>query len=80
MGGRIAGAVFVFGADLPERVDELRDAGTPAVVCVGGFRSTVPASLLRARGITGVHNVVGGVGAWSAAGHPTAATTPAAAR
>jgi hydroxyacylglutathione hydrolase len=69
--GHIEGAVFLPGAHLPERADELRDSGPLAVVCASGFRATVAASLLMARGIGPVHNVVGGMGAWTAAGQPT---------
>ena len=48
--------------------------GAPmAVICAGGFRSAIAASLLEQRGVAGVANVVGGMAAWNAAGLPTIA-------
>lgn len=45
--------------------------GPVAVVCGSGYRSSVVASVLRARGREGLSNVVGGMAAWEAAGLPT---------
>ncbi len=42
-----------------------------AVICAGGYRSSMAASMLQRRGLTGVCNVVGGTSAWIAAGLPT---------
>ena len=48
--------------------------GAPvAIICAGGFRSSIAASLLERRGVAGIANVVGGMAAWSAAGLPTIA-------
>lgn len=70
--GHLPGAVTVSGAHLPERIDELRGAGPLAVVCASGYRSTVAAALLlREPEVGPVHNVIGGMGAWTAAGYPT---------
>lgn len=42
-----------------------------AVMCEGGLRSSLGASLLARAGFTDVRNVVGGMSAWSQAGYPT---------
>ena len=41
-----------------------------ALLCGSGYRSMVAASLLQAAGATDVVNVLGGIGAWEAAGLP----------
>lgn len=49
-------------------------AGRPlAVICAGGYRSSIAASLLLRRGRRDVVNVVGGMAAWNAAGLPVVA-------
>jgi hydroxyacylglutathione hydrolase len=63
---------------LEERLAEL-PAGRPLVVhCQGGARSAIAASVLEARGVRDVINLVGGFGAWAGAGHPVERGTPAA--
>ena len=69
-GGHIDGAMFVTGAELPARHDEVPDDRPLVVVCSGGFRSAVMASWLRAEGRQGVANLAGGTSAWRAAGYP----------
>ncbi|PPK65413.1 MBL fold metallo-hydrolase [Actinokineospora auranticolor] len=50
------------------------DPEVPTVVyCAGGYRSSVAASLLRARGFADVADLVGGFAAWAAAGLPVEA-------
>ena len=69
--GHVEGAVFITGAELPSRLDEVPDEKPLAVMCGSGYRSSVAASLLaRSRG-TSVLNVLGGMIAWKAAGYPT---------
>ena len=54
-------------------VDGVRDLprATPIVVqCQSGARSAIAASVLEAQGFTSVRNLVGGFGAWAAAGLP----------
>ena len=41
--------------------------------CAGGYRSAVAASVLRAAGFDDVSDILGGYGAWSAAGLPVTA-------
>jgi hydroxyacylglutathione hydrolase len=68
--GHIEGATFITGADLPRRLDEVPRTGRPvAVACGSGYRSSVSASLLAARTDVDVVNVLGGMGAWRAAGY-----------
>lgn len=69
-GGHVPGAVHVTGAELPGRVGEVPGSRPLAVMCGSGYRSSVAASLLAHRGRTGVHNVTGGMAAWTAAGLP----------
>ena len=67
--GRIPGALHVPGGEVEARLAEL-PPGPLAVVCGGGYRSTVVASLLQRAGRDGVSNVTGGMGAWKRAGLP----------
>jgi hydroxyacylglutathione hydrolase len=58
---------------LPVLIDALGqlDARTPVVVnCAGGYRSLIAASLLRHAGFDDVSDLIGGYGAWTAAGLP----------
>ena len=49
-------------------------AGKPvALICAGGYRSSIAASLFERAGRRDVVNVVGGMAAWNAAGLPTVA-------
>lgn len=74
--GHVPGAVHVMAGRLPRVLDhgppkELTDPHRPlAVVCGTGYRSTVAASVLEARGYRAVFNVPGGMTAWEAAGLP----------
>lgn len=63
--GHIDGAVHLFGGELEKNLDQLPDRdATLAIVCGGGYRSTVAASVLRRNGFSNVVNMVGGMGAW----------------
>ena len=68
--GRVEGATFITGAELPERWDEVPD-GPLAVTSGSGYRSSVSASLLQSRGRHPVFNVLGGMAAWRNAEYPT---------
>ncbi len=71
-GAHIEGALFITGAELPQRLHEVPDDKPLAVVCGSGYRSSAAASLLRANGRRHpVANVIGGMSAWSTAGYPT---------
>jgi hydroxyacylglutathione hydrolase len=70
--GHIEGALFVTGAELADRDDEVPGDRPVAVVCSSGYRSSVAASTLAARGHPQVVNVLGGMTAWENAGYPIA--------
>ncbi|QIM20123.1 MBL fold metallo-hydrolase [Phycicoccus sp. HDW14] len=65
--GMVPGARHIPLAELADRAGEL-DAGRPVLVyCAGGWRSSVAASLLRAKGLADVSDILGGYGAWDQA-------------
>ncbi|MEW6519805.1 MAG: MBL fold metallo-hydrolase [Thermodesulfobacteriota bacterium] len=70
-GGHIAGAIFITGAELPERLTEVPKNRPVAVICGSGYRSTVAASLLKSRDYRRTATVMGGMNAWVKAGLPT---------
>ncbi|MEP7160189.1 MAG: MBL fold metallo-hydrolase [Dermatophilaceae bacterium] len=70
-GGTIPAARHIPLAELANRANEL-DADQPVLLyCAGGWRSSVGASLLRAKGFKDVSDILGGYGAWDRA-HPLA--------
>lgn len=70
--GHVAGATHIMGGFLQERLDEVpADGDGVAVVCGGGYRSTVASSVLQRAGRQDVFNVTGGMNAWKRAGLPT---------
>lgn len=70
-GGRIPGAIHIMAEEFPSRLDELAaDEAELAVVCAGGYRSTVAGSLLLRAGVRRVLNVEAGVTGWIRAGLP----------
>ncbi len=66
----IPGALHLTGAELTRRVDDLLasiQAQRPiAVICGSGYRSSVAASVLKARGHQQVAHVLGGMTGWQA--------------
>jgi hydroxyacylglutathione hydrolase len=69
--GHIAGAVHIPLSQLAQRFGEIDRTLPTHVVCAGGFRSSIATSLLEQQGFPRVTNVVGGMGAWTAAKLPT---------
>jgi rhodanese-related sulfurtransferase len=68
--GTLAGARRIPLAVLVDSLDQL-DREAPVVVnCAGGYRSLVAASVLRHAGFADVSDLIGGYGAWTAAGLP----------
>ena len=68
--GTLPGARVIPLAVLVDSFEQL-DPHAPVVVnCAGGYRSLVAASLLRHAGFSDVSDLVGGYGAWTAAGLP----------
>jgi hydroxyacylglutathione hydrolase len=68
--GTIDGALRIFFADLPEKVDDLSRNKRYAVVCSVGKRSSIATSILKKKGFE-VSNVLGGMTAWTSLGYPT---------
>jgi len=68
--GRIPGARHIFLGDLLDASDELPRDRPLVISCQGGSRSSIGASLLRARGFTNVINFTGGFAEWQKAGLP----------
>jgi hydroxyacylglutathione hydrolase len=63
--GALPDAVHIPVGQLPARLEELDPVRPTVVYCAGGYRSSVAASLLRARGFEDVSDIVGGYGAWT---------------
>ena len=73
--GHIAGSVWIPLPHLLEHLAELPRGRELALVCRSGYRSSIAASQLLARGIRNVRDVVGGMEAWTAKALPTTAAT-----
>jgi len=69
-GGHVEGALFVTGAEVPERLDEIPEGKPVAVMCGSGYRSSVISSLLKHHGRADVMNILGGMSAWHSARLP----------
>ena len=70
-GGHVPNALNVPLDELPERLDTLDSSKPMAVICAGGYRSSAAASILQRRNFQTLFNVIGGTGAWVAAGFET---------
>jgi len=68
--GHIPGARHLFLGDLDDASAELRRDLPIVVSCQGGTRSSIAASLLRARGFIDVQNFAGGFAEWKRLGLP----------
>jgi hydroxyacylglutathione hydrolase len=69
--GHIDSAIHIPGAEATDRLDDIPHDRPVAVICGSGYRSSAVASLLRNRGYSKVHNVLGGMGAWKKSGFKT---------
>jgi len=67
-GGVIEGATLMPLTTLSANFGELDPTAPTLVYCAGGFRSMIAASKLEREGFTSVTDLVGGYGAWIAAG------------
>jgi phage shock protein E len=70
-GGHLKGAVLIPVSEINQRVGEissLKDSNL-LVYCHSGGRSSSASQILRAQGFTKIHNLQGGVTAWSAMGY-----------
>ena len=70
--GHVPGAVNLPQAELASRLDEVPRDRPVYTICQGGFRSLRAAQFLKQMGHAQVASVVGGTGAWRAAGKPVA--------
>jgi rhodanese-related sulfurtransferase len=68
--GGIEGSVDIPVGQLPDRLDELDPDAPTVVICAGGYRSSVAASVLRQAGFNDVSDLLGGYGAWLEFAHP----------
>ncbi|MGZ8471479.1 MAG: MBL fold metallo-hydrolase [Gemmatirosa sp.] len=68
--GHLPGVPNIPVGYLAERLGELPTDRPVVVHCQAGARSAIAASVLQARGLTNVVNMVGGYGAWQQAGLP----------
>jgi hydroxyacylglutathione hydrolase len=66
--GHVAGTMNVPLNTLEERAVDLPKEEPLAVLCAGGFRSSIGTSILERQGFARITNVVGGMAAWKAAG------------
>jgi hydroxyacylglutathione hydrolase len=73
--GHVPGAVHLPLPELSLRSGELGKEPL-ALVCGSGYRSTLAASVLERAGFPGLHNLTGGMRAWTGAGLPTASPAP----
>ena len=64
-GGAIPGSAHIPLAQLRLRIGEVPTDKPIVVHCAGGWRSSVAASLLRAKGIGQVSDLLGGYNAWA---------------
>jgi glyoxylase-like metal-dependent hydrolase (beta-lactamase superfamily II)/rhodanese-related sulfurtransferase len=62
--GHVTGAQNVPLTELAERLDEIDRRQPLAVICAGGYRSSIASSILARAGFTNVINVQGGTEAW----------------
>lgn len=67
--GIIAGAMHIQLSMLPLQYEKLTKADTVIFYCHSGIRSAHAADFAVAKGIKGVHNLIGGVIAWGKAGY-----------
>lgn len=69
--GHIKGARHIYLGNLKDKTDKLaKKDDTIFCICGGGFRSSIACSILQKEGYEMVYNVMGGMGAWKAAGFP----------
>ena len=68
--GHIAGALHIYVGYLEQRLAEVPKGKPIAVICNVGHRAGLGASILLRAGCPSVHNVLGSVKAWIAAGFP----------
>ena len=68
--GHIPGVKLIPLGSVPDRMSEIPKDKTVVAVCHSGNRSGQATDFLRKQGYTNVHNMTGGMTAWSQAGNP----------
>lgn len=63
--GHIPGATLLPLQELEGRLNELKEDGAYLIVCQSGNRSTQASEILVKNGFSGIHNMTGGMGAWT---------------
>ncbi len=66
----VPGVTLIPMNTVPQRLDEIPRDKTVVIMCRSGNRSSRVVSFLREQGFTNVHNMEGGILAWSQAGYP----------
>jgi len=67
--GRIPGSIWIPLGELASRTDEVPTDVPVVTVCRSGNRSAEAVQILKKAGFTNVHNMTGGMLAWTAAGY-----------
>ncbi len=62
--GHVPGARNIPLNELPRRIGEVQDG--VAVICAGGYRSSMATSVLARKGLADISNIIGGTSAWIA--------------
>jgi len=75
--GHIPGAEHHFLADMRDRITGLDKTARYATYCASGYRASIAASLMQARGFQNVSNVPGSWSAWTALGYDVEKTEEA---
>ncbi len=68
--GHIPGALLIPLSELEQRVKDVPRDTQVILVCRSGNRSAQAYAYLRQQGFANVHNMLGGMRAWTAAGYP----------
>ncbi len=68
--GAIPGSLHIYAGELATRLEEVPFDRPVAAHCDVGYKGSLAASLLAARGVPCVANVLGGFAAWKNAGYP----------
>jgi rhodanese-related sulfurtransferase len=67
--GRIPGSTWIPLGELAGRTDEVPTDKPVVMVCRSGNRSAQAVQILQKAGFTNIHNMTGGMNAWTAAGY-----------
>ena len=68
--GHVDGSVNVPLSQLQRRLEEIPRDRRIAVICAGGYRSSIAVSILKKNGLKQVEELAGGMTAWQTAGQP----------